>query len=376
MSIDRVKNTVCFVCLGVKPGGGNKVIFELCDIINKSAQMEYEIITIEGAPTSNTNYSFSKFNNLHSRCLGFNSSHPILLFCNLIFTFIYLGLFSHRYKAIMINSSLLAPIFGFVPSQNIYSYIQGDDYSIFDNRFSARSQFILDIYKWATKNIAYQMYGSRYLFNSKFTYEKFRATAARDLPVVNFILPGVDLELFNSLATSPAVPAKITVSAILRKQPSKRSVDFFSAMATIPADVRDRINFVGITNEDISNLDIPDSIPIARPNSDRELATLFHQTDIFIVTSQWEGFGLPGLEAMAGGCALISSDNGGCNEYAVDGVNCLLYEPGNVSDLADKIVFLLEDPDRRKSLSIEGLITAKKYSWQATFENLQKFLDL
>ena len=160
-----MKTTVCFVCLSVKPGGGNKVVFELCDIINQSQQMEYEIISIEGAPVNKEIYSFSKFNNLQSRCLGFKSNHPVLLFCNLIFTFIYLVLFSHRYKAVIINSSLLAPIFGFVPSQNIYSYIQGDDYSLFDNRFSATYQYIVNIYKWMTKNIAYRFYRDRYIFN-------------------------------------------------------------------------------------------------------------------------------------------------------------------------------------------------------------------
>ncbi len=50
---------------------------------------------------------------------------------------------------------------------------------------------------------------------------------------------------------------------------------------------------------------------------------------IFISTSWWEGFGLPSLEAMACGCALILTDAGGVNEYAIANENCLMYEPKN-----------------------------------------------
>jgi glycosyltransferase involved in cell wall biosynthesis len=370
-----MKTTVCFVCLSVKPGGGNKVIFELCDIIDRSKQIEYEIISIEGAPVNKEIYSFSKFNNLQSRCLGFKSNHPVFLFCNLIFTFIYLVLSSHRYKAVIVNSSLLAPIFGFVPSQNIYSYIQGDDYSLFDNRFSGIYKHITNIYKWATKNIAYKLYADRYIFNSQFTYERFRSVSSRDLQKVNFILPGVDLEIFKPSATL-CKEKKIVVSAILRKQPLKGSVDFIDAIANMPKEILDRVDFIGIANEDISNLNVPNLIPVSRPSSDRELAMLLQKTDVFVVTSHWEGFGLPGLEAIASGCALISSDNGGCNEYAVDGVNCLLYEPKNVNALVEKIIYLLERQDLRKEISIAGSIAAQTHSWQATFENLQELLGV
>jgi glycosyltransferase involved in cell wall biosynthesis len=370
-----MKTTVCFVCLSIKPGGGNKVIFELCDIISQSKQMEYEIISIEGAPVNKAIYSFSKFNSLQFRCLGFKSNHPVLLFCNLIFTFIYLVLFRHRYKAVIINSSLLALIFGFVPSQNIYNYIQSDDYILFDNRFSGIYQYIVNIYKWGTKNIAYQFYKDRYIFNSQFAYEKFRFVSSRDLTKVNFILPGVDLEIFKPSATL-SKQKKITVSSILRKQPLKGSIDFIDAIVNMPKEILDRVDFIGIANEDISNLKVPDLISVARPSSDCELAMLFQQTDVFVVTSHWEGFGLPGLEAMASGCALISSDNGGCNEYAVDGVNCILYEPKNVNDLAKKIISLIEQQDLRKELSIAGLITAKEHSWQITFKNLQELLGV
>jgi glycosyltransferase involved in cell wall biosynthesis len=372
MPADRAKDKVCFVCISVKPGGGNKVIFELCDIINRSSQLEYEIIAIDGTSSNNTSYSFSKFNNLQTRCLGFKSNHPILLFCNLILTFSYLVLFCHQYKAVIINSSLLAPIFGFIPSENIYSYIQADDYSLFDNRFSAS---IVNIYKWVTKNISYKFYQNRYIFNSQFTYEKFRAVGLRDLQTVNFMLPGVDLDIFKPSATL-STRTKLNISSILRKQPWKGSIDFVSAIANLPQEILDQVNFIGITNEDISNLNIPDLITITRPKSDGELAMLFQETDIFIVNSHWEGFGLPGLEAIASGCALISSDNGGCNEYTVDGVNCILYEPKNVSELTKKITFLLEQNHLQKQLSIEGLNAAKKHSWQTTFENLQEILGI
>ena len=47
---------------------------------------------------------------------------------------------------------------------------------------------------------------------------------------------------------------------------------------------------------------------------------LYNGSRIFLCTSTVEGFGLPALEAMACGAALVTTDNGGADDYAVDAV--------------------------------------------------------
>lgn len=60
-----------------------------------------------------------------------------------------------------------------------------------------------------------------------------------------------------------------------------------------------------------------------------EIAYYMNLSHIFISTSWWEGFGLPPLEAMACGCAVILSNSGGVNEYAQLDDNCLMFDPRN-----------------------------------------------
>jgi glycosyltransferase involved in cell wall biosynthesis len=363
-----INPTICFVCFSLKSGGGNKVIFEMCDAIEKNRDINYEIITIDGTAQNSKSYSFSKLNNLRTRCLGSDSNHRFFLIYNLIVTFIYIYIFSGKYQTIIINSPLLSPVFGLIKKNNIYNYIQADDYRIFDTRVSSTYKFLLILYKLITKYIAYNFYEKRYIFNSKFTYEQFKAVRNKSLDIVNFITPGVDLEIFKPLENWKE-KEKIIISTILRKQQWKGSIDFVRAIGNLPKRILQQVEFIGITNEDISNIPIDDKISICRPSSDEELAELLQQTDIFVVTSHWEGFGLPGLEAMACGCIVISTDNGGCNEYTKDHKNCFLYQQQDVTQLVELIVKTIDNKEM-KYINLGALETARKFTWIETVKAL------
>jgi glycosyltransferase involved in cell wall biosynthesis len=368
-----MKDKICFVCLTVTPGGGNKVIFELAEQIENNKDLDYEIITIQSIGLKNSLYSFSKLDNLKITCLGFNGSSKLLILCNLIVSLVYIAMFGSKYKMVIINSPLLSPIFGLIPRKNIYNYIQADDYRIFDTKILKSKKNLLALYKWVTKKISYQAYKERYIFNSHFTYNQFKDIAEREIRKINLVLPGVDLNVFQPFFSSEN-PKKIVISTILRKQPWKGSVDFIKAINRISSDIASNCDFIGITNEDISSLDVPAHIKILRPNSDEELANLLQKTDIFIVTSHWEGFGLPGLEAMACGCTLVSTQNGGCLEYAIDGTNCFLYQHQNIDRLSSIIIELISNQDSRKKLSTKAIESANKFSWENSLTNLLSFL--
>ena len=369
-----MNNKVCFLCLNVNPGGGNKVIFELSNQIKISKEYDYEIITIQSQKLEDLSYSFSKINDLKTICLGLKGVSTLKLIYNLIITFLHITIYAKRYNTIIINSPLLAPIFGFIPRKNIYNYIQADDYKIFDTKFSNPKSLLLNIYKWATKRISYQIYEDRYIFNSQYIYEQFKLISKRDISKVNLIIPGIDVDIFKTSSINRKSD-KIVVSSILRKQPWKGSADFFKAVNELPLELSSRCVFVGITNEDISSLGESNNISIERPNSDQELATLLQKTDIFIVTSHWEGFGLPGLESMACGCTLISTQNGGCNEYAIDEVNCILYQSRNYGQLSAILTKLIPNNTLRKEICMESTKVAKEFSWEVTFLQLKSLLE-
>ena len=93
-----------------------------------------------------------------------------------------------------------------------------------------------------------------------------------------------------------------------------------------------------------------------------ELARHYREATVFLFTSWYEGFGLPPLEAMASGTAVVATDCGGIRTYAQEGYNALLAEPGDVDSLAYALVFLLQNEEARKVLEERGRATALEFS--------------
>jgi glycosyltransferase involved in cell wall biosynthesis len=91
---------------------------------------------------------------------------------------------------------------------------------------------------------------------------------------------------------------------------------------------------------------------------------------VYLQPSTQEGFGLCALEAMACGCALVTTDNGGSEDYAVDGETAVVCEtePGA---MAEAVVSLLHDDARRVRLATEGAERAKGFTWSAGAERLR-----
>jgi glycosyltransferase involved in cell wall biosynthesis len=104
-----------------------------------------------------------------------------------------------------------------------------------------------------------------------------------------------------------------------------------------------------------------------------ELLLLYNKASIFVLPSLVEGMSLPPLEAMACGCAVVVTDNGGTNEYIVNNVNGLVCPIRDSDCLYDKVVSLLNDKDKREQLAKNGLSTAKEYSYD---KMISKFTEL
>ena len=100
-----------------------------------------------------------------------------------------------------------------------------------------------------------------------------------------------------------------------------------------------------------------------------QLARYYQQHDFLIFPSLWnEPFGSTHLEAMACGTLVVSTTCGGPGEFLEDGRNALTVEPGNVPQLAAKIIRLVEDGELRHCLAVaarrdvENHYNAERYS--------------
>jgi len=85
-------------------------------------------------------------------------------------------------------------------------------------------------------------------------------------------------------------------------------------------------------------------------------------SSIFVSTSRWEGFGLAITEAMECGLPVISFDNSGPKEIInKPNINGILVENHDVTQLANEIIKLIEDNEKRKSISLESIKRAKDF---------------
>jgi L-malate glycosyltransferase len=110
------------------------------------------------------------------------------------------------------------------------------------------------------------------------------------------------------------------------------------------------------------------------PETEVVVREIYNSSSIFICASKFEGFGLPSLEAMACGCALVTTSNGGSDEFAVDGETALICEPRDAVVMADQIERLLSDDELRLQLARGGYERAKEFDWDVTARKLESFL--
>ncbi len=98
--------------------------------------------------------------------------------------------------------------------------------------------------------------------------------------------------------------------------------------------------------------------------SDADLLQLYNACDLFVFPSFYEGFGLPALEAMACGRAVICSHTSALPEV-VDGA-AILFDPYALDEIVRALADLLLDSELRLRMERLGLQRAAHFSWQKT----------
>ena len=120
--------------------------------------------------------------------------------------------------------------------------------------------------------------------------------------------------------------------------------------------------------------DLPEWVEHHPRPTDAELVRLYNLTRIFLVPSHYEGWGLPGSEAMACGAALVSTDNGGVRAYAENGKTAVLTPIDNPEALASAVCALLEDAALRMRLAKAGCEQVAQFTWERAANDLERCL--
>jgi glycosyltransferase involved in cell wall biosynthesis len=103
-----------------------------------------------------------------------------------------------------------------------------------------------------------------------------------------------------------------------------------------------------------------------------KMIEIYNSCAIFLGSSWLEGWFLPGAEAMACGCALVSTDCQGIQEYAAHEKNALLSETKNPSGLAQNLLRLIRDQNLRISLAESGHRSIQKFTWEEATDRFER----
>jgi glycosyltransferase involved in cell wall biosynthesis len=97
-----------------------------------------------------------------------------------------------------------------------------------------------------------------------------------------------------------------------------------------------------------------------------EVADLLRRHDIFVYPSFSDGFPSPPLEAMACGCAVVTTRVGAAAEYAEHERNALVCDPMNDDALYCAVERLLRDAPLRRRLGVQAAEDARHWTWTRT----------
>ena len=198
-------------------------------------------------------------------------------------------------------------------------------------------------------------------------------TITNDIKVVhNFIdTEKYDRESQNECQRiAVAKPEERIITHISNFRPVKRIEDVVKIFYNIQKEIPAKLLMVGEGPEKrnaellVKKLGISDSV-IFLGNS-HEIAKILCYTDVFLLPSKSESFGLSALEAMAAETAIISTNTGGLPEVNVHGVTGYLSNLGDVEDMSKNAVSILKDD----AILLRFKANAKKHTKQFCLENI------
>jgi glycosyltransferase involved in cell wall biosynthesis len=102
-----------------------------------------------------------------------------------------------------------------------------------------------------------------------------------------------------------------------------------------------------------------------------DLSAAYAAADAFVFPSQTETLGLVMLEAKAAGLAVIAADSPAARELVRDGVDGLIFDPGQPASLTDAIGQVLADPARRGAMGAHGREAVQRATWQRATQTLR-----
>lgn len=175
---------------------------------------------------------------------------------------------------------------------------------------------------------------------------------------ISLIYNGIDTDTFAPRDNISAKPFRVMTTASA-DQPLKGLKYLLDAIAGLKPQypqlellVVGKLKEGGQTEKQLKSLKLSDSVKFVSGISTEKLVDYYNQASVVVSPSLYEGFGLPAGEAMACGCAVISSDGGALPEVVGDAG--IVVPKGNSQALQQALEKVLTDDVHRQSLGEKG----------------------
>ncbi len=220
------------------------------------------------------------------------------------------------------------------------------------------------------------------LASSEQDFEAFKAKA----PHTELIQNGVNVTKFQSVTrkSAPSATRWIYWGRLSRNKRLDNLVDYVRACRQSGLDIdlliagRDFDGLLPSIHAQIAEYGLADNVHVVGPLSDADLMAELGRRSVFITASEYEGFGLSVIEAMAAGLLVLCRDKAPLNGFVEKGKNgAFVSFDGSAADL-DAITALCNAPEQRISaMQSDARATAQLYNWEsavkkyaATYEDL------
>ncbi|WP_128226236.1 glycosyltransferase family 4 protein [Halobacteriaceae archaeon SHR40] len=204
---------------------------------------------------------------------------------------------------------------------------------------------------------------------------------------------GVDVQKFEAISEGDCERVRDTYDLGDRPvvffagtvMPRKGVAEFAEAAAEVVAAGHDSVEFLiaGETDLDeeymnhvrtiINEAGIEANVTFTGYLNDTDLLPLYRTASVFVLPSFEEGFGMVVSEAMAAGTPPVASRISGVKQQINDKQTGILVEPGNSNALADALLDLLEDPEKRETMGERSQQRAEQFSWERITD---QYIDL
>lgn len=115
---------------------------------------------------------------------------------------------------------------------------------------------------------------------------------------------------------------------------------------------------------------LPGYVEFIKGEKSSDMLEFYQNTDIFIFPSLEDAFPNPPMEAMACGCAVVTTDVGGIRDFATD-ESAIICQPGNLQQMLNAIKTLIENPEKWRNIAQNGRKKIKQFD----YSNQAKILE-